>query len=167
MASLIIQEVCRKQADENTIYHCLYGYFFLKKTKKELAKIYNKNRMTISRWIFKYENEGTCSNFKDKRKHELKKFTSEHHNWIVALFQRSPLHYLEEAKFDFKRKFNLEISASSICRILASYGYTWKVIERRAIQIKNVEIINYFNEIGCISWDLSSLLFLDEVSFDH
>lgn len=165
--SMIIQEISNRHADSNTIYHCLYGYYFLKKSKSELARIFHKNRLTVSRWINRYEAEGTCSRLKGFKRNELRKFNAEHREWIIQLFNNSPLHYLEEAKRDFQKHFKIIISISTICRILAEYGYTWKSIERRAIYIRDIEIINYYNELSCISWDLSSLLFLDEVSFDN
>ena len=44
---------------------------------------------------------------------------------------------------------------------------TWKCIERRAIQIREDEITRFVRELLSIPWDLSNLVFLDEVSFDN
>lgn len=165
MSLLIQRTTCH--ASENTIYHALYGYYFLKINKLKLAKIYNKNPKTISRWIDRYKKYGYYSKVNRKSRKEYMKFKEDHHDWIIKLYQEHPLFYLNEAKLHFQTRFNLSISVSTICRILAEHGYTWKTIERRAIQIKNSEIINFMNEISSFPWNLNSLLFLDEVAFDN
>lgn len=165
--SLLIQETSEKQADNNTKYHCLYGYYFLKLSRTKLAEIYNKSQRTISRWISRYEEQGTCERKCDKSIENLRKFPEEQRQWIMELYGNSPLLYLSEARNLFIKNFHKEISVSTICRILASYGYTWKVIERRAIQFRNTEVVRYLSELSAIRWILSCLCFLDEVSFDN
>lgn len=98
---------------------------------------------------------------------KLVKFNAEHRDWIVNLYQNDPTIFLHEAKALFIRKFLMDISASSICRILHMAGYTWKTLERRAIQIREDDITRFFFELSAIPWDLSSLVFLDEVAFDN
>ncbi|KAH9151897.1 hypothetical protein AeRB84_005599 [Aphanomyces euteiches] len=44
---------------------------------------------------------------------------------------------------------------------------TWKVLERRAIQIRMNDIVRFTEEVNSINWNLHSLQFLDEVSFDN
>lgn len=46
-------------------------------------------------------------------------------------------------------------------------GLTWKVLERRAIQINNEEILRFTKELHSFPWILQNLVFLDEVSFDN
>lgn len=165
--SILIAQTSKRHASENTIYHALYGYYFLKIGKSELANIYNKNIRTITRWVDRFEKEGTYSRLKRRDRKEYRKFNPEHHDWIIKLYQEHPLYYLDEAKKRFQVRFNMFISVSTICRILAEHGYTWKAIERRAIQINNANIIDFMNEISSFTWDLNCLLFLDEVAFDN
>jgi hypothetical protein len=44
---------------------------------------------------------------------------------------------------------------------------TWKVLERRAMQINQADIYRYFNELLLYPWILENLVFIDEVSFDN
>lgn len=162
--SLILHKTSKKHASSDVVYYCLYGYFFLGERKSNLAKIYNKNKSTISRWIKQYLEDGFYSRSESQK---LAKFNDEQRNWLLNLYNKNPMLYLHEAKHFFIRKFQIPISASSICRILHHAGYTWKTLERRAIQIREDDITRFFFEMSSIQWDFSSLTFLDEVSFDN
>lgn len=163
----IIRETEHKHASENTVYHCLYSYYYLAKSKADLAKIFNKNEKTISRWVSRYEADGTFSRITKENNEELQKFTEKHRDWIANYYKQYPLKTLDEAKQEFEANFQVEISKSTLCRILADKGFTYKKIERRAIQIRTANIIDYFNEMSSFYWCLSCLTFLDEISFDN
>lgn len=75
--------------------------------------------------------------------------------------------YLEEAKYQFKLHFNDTICTSHICSILHQNNMSWKTLEKRAIQIRDSEIIKFYTELNSIDWDLSNLVFLDEVAVDN
>ena len=47
-----------KHAHQNTVYHCLYGYYRLGCKRTQLARLYNKSQRTISNWIKTYETHG-------------------------------------------------------------------------------------------------------------
>lgn len=162
--SMILYKTSKQHASSDVVYYCLYGYFFLGERKSKLARMYNKNKSTICRWIKKYLENGFYSRSETRK---LAKFNDEQQQWLLNLYNKKPTIYLHEAKFYFVRKFQVPISASSICRILHHAGYTWKTLERRAMQIKEDDISRFFFEISAIQWDLSALTFLDEVSFDN
>ncbi|KAI9347413.1 hypothetical protein DFJ73DRAFT_777509 [Zopfochytrium polystomum] len=109
--SLIIQAVKHEHPSTNTIYHCLYGYYFKGLSKAHLSRLYGKSPSTIANWINKFEENG-----------------------------EGPILHLDEAVKRFQERFGVLISVSSVCRILHESGLTWKVLERRAIQINVVEI---------------------------
>lgn len=67
----------------------------------------------------------------------------------------------------FFQEFHLEISTSSISTILSEAGLTWKVLERRAIQIQIEDVLRFCNELSSFSWFLENLVFLVEVGFDN
>lgn len=165
MANVILQNVEHKHASTNTKYHCLYDYYFLGITRAQLAVIYRKSKSTISSWVEDYEENGLLS-FK-QREHVFRKFSVHHRQWIVALYYRNPVLYLEECRDLFYQKYQIKISGSSICRILHSGGLTWKTLERRAIQIKEHEILRFCSEMSSFDWDIYHLVFLDEVSLDN
>lgn len=75
--------------------------------------------------------------------------------------------YLEEAKYQFQLHFNDTISTSHICQILHQNNMSWKTLERRAIQIRDSEIVKFHAELNAIDWDYSNLVFLDEVAIDN
>ena len=71
-----MQEAVTKQhAHPNTVFHCLYGYYNLGYSRKDLARVYNKTKKTISNWIQVYEATGT---FQRVQTTADKKFTAEH-----------------------------------------------------------------------------------------
>lgn len=156
----------KKQASENTIYHVLHGYFFRGIQIKVLAETYSKDRTTISRWIKRYEDQGHIT-----RKKSLlatyRKFDENQRAWLVDLFKARPVLHQNEAAMLFFQKFHAEISTSSISTILSEAGLTWKVLERRAIQIQLEDVVRFTNELLCFPWFLENLVFLDEVGFDN
>lgn len=81
----LIHKTSKKHASSDVVYYCLYGYFFLGMRKAELAKTYNKNITTISRWIKKYMEEGFYSRSETKK---LAKFHSEHREWLLELYNK-------------------------------------------------------------------------------
>lgn len=159
--SLILHKTSKIHASSDVVYYCLYGYFFLGERKSKLAITFNKSKSTISRWIKQYRDNGFYSRSETQK---LAKFNEEHRNWLLNLYNKNPTIYLHEAKIYFIRKFQIPISASSICRILHQAGYSWKTLERRAIQVREDDITRFFFEMSSIQWDLSALMFLDEVS---
>lgn len=162
----IINTVQKHQASQNTIYHALFGFYFKGMTIKDLAETYHKDRTTISRWIKSYEENGEVI----RKKSVLtlyRKFDVPQRTWIVNLYKERPILHQNEAALLFFKEFQIQISTSSICTILAEAGLTWKVLERRAIQIQLADIIRFFNELSSFPWALENLIFLDEVGFDN
>lgn len=163
--SNIIERV-NKHASEDTIYHALYGFYFQGISIKALAQINHKDYSTISRWIKSYEEKGEVT----QRKSVLanyRKFDVNQRTWLVDLYKERPILYQHEAAQSFLEKFQVQISTSSISTILSEAGLTWKVLERRAIQIQMDDIIRFCNELASIPWLHENLVFLDEVGFDN
>lgn len=164
MVNILWQSVFHQHASLNTRFHCLYGFFFLGLSRKELAHIYGKHKSTISEWISAYNRNDSLT--KSERKIVYKKFGIQKRQWLINLYIKEPVLFLDEAQKKFVSHFAMPISRSSIVRILHTAGMSWKVIERRAIQIRHDEIKRYYRELTCFNWDLHQLVFLDEVSFD-
>ncbi|XP_058827638.1 uncharacterized protein LOC131687566 [Topomyia yanbarensis] len=161
----ILRKVRHQHASANTVYHCLYDYYYLGVRKDILSKIYSKHRTTISNWIRKYEEHAFFS--RKERAIVYLRFKPEQRRWLVNLYESCPIIYLDEAKSEYERKFYQTISTSSISRILHAEGMSWKVLERRAIQLRMMDIYRFVSDMAIVSWDIHCLLFLDEVSFDN
>lgn len=161
----ILQEVKGKQAHQNTMYHALYDYYVLNYDRAAIAKIFGKTKASIGNWINRYEKYGHLHRTKSKEV-VYKKFGQKKREWIVQLYKKQPLMYLDEAGLEFLTTFGMKISASSISIILHEAGMTYKVIERRAKEIQLADVMRFCDEMQKINWTWEQLLFLDEVSLD-
>lgn len=165
MANLVIQNVRHRHASENTVYHALYAHYFLGIPKLEIAKLYGKAPSTIWEWFSKFEMNGCVQ--RKKREQVYKKFGIQMRQWLVDLYRREPILFLDEAKIKFQLHFHSTISVASIWVILQESGFSWKTIERRAIQIREDEIVRFTREMLAVPWELFNIVFLDEVSFNN
>ncbi|KAG3021028.1 hypothetical protein JG687_00014826 [Phytophthora cactorum] len=133
-----MQEAVPKQhAHPNTVLHCLYGFYNLGYSRKELARVYHKSETTTGNWIRVYEATGT---FERARKASDKKFSSDYRAWLFDFYGKHPLAYLDEAQEAFVHAHHITISKSSVWRIIQEYGLTGKVLERRTMHIKERDI---------------------------
>lgn len=161
-----MSNVKKNHASENTKYHCLYDYYFLGMKKIKLAKIYCKSPVTISQWIQQFEKNRTLKR-QTARKTVYKKFSAEKREWLVNRYKVHPVMFHDEAAEVFYRKFLIKISSSTISTILHEASLSYKVLERRAIQIQLAEIHRFCTELRSFPWLLENLVFIDEVSFDN
>ncbi|RHY83003.1 hypothetical protein DYB35_013055, partial [Aphanomyces astaci] len=157
-----IEAIVSRHATSNTVIHCLYGYFFLGIKKSQLAVIYHKNEKTIGNWIQRYTDTGAYSRTKTQTN---RTFSQQEKAWIISHYQVHPLTFLDEAKVAFLQRFQHSISVSYIWSIIHQHGMTWKVLERRAIQINEQDICRFVSEMD--RWSQRNIVFLDEVSFDN
>ncbi|POM61665.1 Choline/Carnitine O-acyltransferase, partial [Phytophthora palmivora] len=86
-------------------------------------------------------------------------------NWLQTYYETGVFQH--EARDAFRRAHGTEIFKTSVCRIIHSLGLTWKVLERRAIHIKELDVFGFVEELDHINWSHQNLVFLDEVSFDN
>lgn len=156
----------RTQAHPNTIYHCLYNYFFCGKSKKELTKIFAKSKSTIDTWIRDFRSN-TSPARKKLTKRVFRKFGLERRSWLVNLYEKQPILYLHEAAQLFYEEFHTKISPSSVSVILYEAGLSYKVLEYRARQIQTTDILRFCEDLLTIPWILDNLVFIDEVSFNY
>lgn len=163
--SNIIDSV-NKHANKNTIHHVLYGYYFRGMSMKDLSEIYHKDGSAISRLIKRYEEEGDVERKKSVTA-MYRKFSEDERMWLVNLFNDQPILHQNEAALLFFQQFHLQISTSSISAILSEAGLTWKVLERRAIQIQIEDILRFCDKLSSFPWLLKNLVFLDELGFDN
>eukprot|EP00644_Phytophthora_capsici_P012448 jgi/Phyca11/121923/e_gw1.46.357.1 len=155
-----MEEAATKQhAHPNTVFHCLYGFYYLGYSRQDLARVYNKNIKTIGNWIKVYQSTGT---FERAKSTTDKKFTKDHRQWICDFYSEKPLAYLDEAQHAFQHAHHISISKSSVWRIIHDCGLTYKVLERRAMHIKEQDVFRFVEELSNIDWTHHNLIFLDE-----
>lgn len=130
----------------------------------ELAKIYGKERRTVASWIEKFKESGVFR--RKEREIVYKKFGREKRNWLIDLYKKNPVMFLDEARDAFCKRFRMTISASYVSVILHEAGLCWKTLEKRATQIRMDDVYRYFTELNTIPWLNHNLVFLDEVSID-
>jgi transposase len=159
-SSRVIRAVHHEQASENTIYNAVYMFLYGRKTKKELAELFHKSPTTIANWIRKVLETGSAVRASNDEMDGVK-FTAFMKNWIIEQYKVNPLVFFDECKVIFERTFGITISLSTIGRTLRDAGYTLKVVERRAIQIR------YNAELATLPWNMESLVFIDESGMDN
>ncbi|KAK1945449.1 hypothetical protein P3T76_002497 [Phytophthora citrophthora] len=140
------EAVTRQHAHPNTVFHCLYGFYCLGYTRKELARMYLKTVETV----------GVMKGLR----------------WRIASGCAATLqiaHFLtwDEAQAAFEDTHHITISISSVWRLIHECGLTRKVLERRAMPIKEADVFCFVEELGNINCSHANLVFLDEVSFDN
>ncbi|ETV91078.1 hypothetical protein H310_14241 [Aphanomyces invadans] len=141
--------VTKQHAHPNTVFHCLYGFFNLGYTRHQLAAVYNKSERTIGNWIRVYQEMGT---YERSNGTVDRKFTVAQRLWLRDFYERRPLAYLDEAQAEFKRVHHMDISKSTVWRIIPDFGLTWKVLERRAMHIKEKNVFRFVKEMDSIDW---------------
>ncbi|TPX67036.1 hypothetical protein CcCBS67573_g07622 [Chytriomyces confervae] len=128
--------------------------------------MFGKVGSTITHWIQQYEEGGGTD--RAQRETVYKKHGPERRQWLVDLYRKRPVLLLKEAKDLYALQFpGSTVSTSTISYILKEAGLTWKVLERRAIQISQADIVRFTEELMDLPWILENLVFLDEVSFDN
>ncbi|KAH9123906.1 hypothetical protein LEN26_002290 [Aphanomyces euteiches] len=137
---MILRHVQHKHASKNTIMHALFIYYFLGAKCVVIARLFRKSMSTISSWIERYEN---TSDYNRKVATVVGSFSDEHKHWVVSYYKANPVAYLDEAKRAFETHFKKYISVTTVWRIIHSFGLTWKVLERRAIQGRQDDVFRF------------------------
>eukprot|EP00734_Pompholyxophrys_sp_LG126_P000466 Pompholyxophrys_sp_v1_NODE_203_length_1199_cov_3.503497.p1 type:complete len:199 gc:universal NODE_203_length_1199_cov_3.503497:133-729(+) len=163
----IFQSVFNEQAPEAVRVHAVYGVKILKKTVEEISYIYGKHERTIFRWCERFEKTGGVQKRKRATDTPSRKLKPEHCEWIINFIKKEPLSYLHEISSAFRSEFSLDISSSSVFRIIEENGFTNKCVERRAMEISEMEIARYTHEINLLKVKPDQLLFIDEMSTDN
>ena len=154
------------QATREVKLHAVYVVLFLGFPLRVCALLFGKSKSTISNWVAQYKKEGDCH--RKVQKSNATKLFDYHRSWIVNfVLHVDPLAYLHEVRSEFQKVHGFYISLSCISRLLMEEWITKKVIERRAMEIRQVEIARFTIEVCEISPLFEQLLFMDEMSTDN
>ncbi|KAG6942212.1 hypothetical protein JG687_00019194 [Phytophthora cactorum] len=150
------EAVTSQHTHPNSVFHCLYGFYCLGYSRKELARIYHKSIKTIGNWINVYERIGT---YQRAEASSTRVFTKAHRKWLCEFYTEQPLAYLDEAQEAFLKAHQMSISKSSVWRILHDCGFTRTVLERRAMHIKEKDVFRFVEELSSIDWCHQNIVF--------
>ena len=93
-------------------------FFFMGLSGSDLALYFNKCPTTISSWINQFQKGQGLIRL--KRTQFNKKFGKEKREWIIDLYKKKPVLYLDEAAYKFRKQFHIKISTSYLRPILFS-----------------------------------------------
>ncbi|CAK4292824.1 unnamed protein product [Aphanomyces euteiches] len=141
---MIIDAVVHQHASPNTVLHLLYIYYYKNIAKVRLAELFHKDPSTVANWIKRYEETGAVDR---KSKCGISRFSEAQKRWLIQYFHIKPLSFLDEVKYAFEREFHQTIAISTVWQTIHDFGMTWKVLERRAIQVKENDILRFVMEL--------------------
>uniref|UniRef100_A0A336K8E8 CSON004840 protein n=1 Tax=Culicoides sonorensis TaxID=179676 RepID=A0A336K8E8_CULSO len=146
-----------KRTEGKTSSHKYIVPFSENRTK--IGETFGKSVTTIGSWIDRYETKRNL--YKEKLvKIVYNKFGVSKRQWIVELFKKQPMLHLDEASLEYFCAFGDKISASSISLALNEVGMTYKVIERRAKEIRFNDVMRFCDEMEQINWSCEQSVFL-------
>ena len=157
--------LAKRQLSEDSkticVHAVLVGY-----RKSLLIDIFRTSKASLNKWIKRFKDTGSVTK---KRKTTIpKKFQQKHMDFIILIVEKNPLFTLFQIKQQFERYFTtITISVSTVWRILIRNNYSYKVLQRRAIDIKLAAITSFTEELNNLSPLPEQLLFLDEMSLDN
>eukprot|EP00733_Pompholyxophrys_punicea_P001270 Pompholyxophrys_punicea_v1_NODE_589_length_1632_cov_10.899176.p1 type:complete len:364 gc:universal NODE_589_length_1632_cov_10.899176:496-1587(+) len=164
-ANPIFQVVLHSQATNEVRLHAVYAAEICGYSLEHVAKIFGKDPTTIGRWVARFREEGHVERVVPQRR--FLKFLPYYREWVANLINGDPLLFLTEIQERFHKNFLVSISVSSLWKIIHEAGFTKQVIERRALEISNIEVARFANDINLISPLPEQLCFLDEMSTDN
>ncbi|OWZ13831.1 hypothetical protein PHMEG_00012780 [Phytophthora megakarya] len=140
----------QQHAHPNTVYHCLYAYYKFGYSKQHLAHVFIKSLRTLSNWIKTYEDMGVFQRCLNKLFPLINA-----NGWSIST-KNTPSRIWTKPKKPSRACIGSRYRKLP-SGIIHESGLTWKVLERRAMYIKEQGIFRFTEE----------LIFLDEVSFDN
>merc|ERR1712137_1098698 len=152
---------------ESCKIHAVYCVLALHFKKSDISYVYQVDKSSINRWIKNFKETGSPS--RKQHKAVSSRFKEYHKASVVRFINSNPLLTLYELKLRVEEEYKSEklfLSPSSVWRILVEKGYSYVVMERRALQSKRSMILAYTLEINSLTPLVEQLLFLDEMSID-
>eukprot|EP00732_Lithocolla_globosa_P002706 Lithocolla_globosa_v1_NODE_1873_length_2282_cov_108.426325.p1 type:complete len:360 gc:universal NODE_1873_length_2282_cov_108.426325:102-1181(+) len=162
----ISQAVFREQATEAVKLHAVYAAVFLGYPQYHVAELYGKSPSAISKWVSRWEREGSLERHKPDTQ-RFRKLLVCHREWVISFVKKSPLSYLHEICQQFHDIWGMEMSSTSAFVILEEAGYSLLVLERRAMEISFDDVVRFMMEVNALCPLPHQLCFLDEMSTDN
>ena len=129
----------------------------------EIASNLNVSVSTVSRIITLFTNTGNVTPRKKACRINFS-FTPEQELYIIGLIFEHPSMYLDEIVHEIEEFLRIEVSLSTVCRLLKRYGITRKkvrqVAQQRCYTLRGMYFAHIYN------FDTEMLVWLDETGTD-
>lgn len=142
------------------------SYYNLKKTKiKDLISIFNISKGSLYNWLKDY-NLGTLSEKKSYTKRS--KYTTDMRNYIKKYVIHRKIFNYKKLISQLKRKFNIEMSKSSLYIILKDLKITCKRMKKKMVYGNKLKLKEKRKEFQdkIKNTDLDNIICIDETSVD-
>eukprot|EP00732_Lithocolla_globosa_P004286 Lithocolla_globosa_v1_NODE_3889_length_1557_cov_27.918775.p1 type:complete len:387 gc:universal NODE_3889_length_1557_cov_27.918775:336-1496(+) len=153
-------------ASDDLKIHAVYAVVYLGCPQNLVAHMFNYSTKSISTWVSEF-NSGKMFEERDRARPGSRMYNDDHRKWVLNYVNKDPLAYIREIKVAFRDHFHTPISDTTILRILHDAGLCKKVLEQRALEIREEEIARFTREVNCVHPLPYQLLFLDEMSTDN
>ena len=119
---------------------------------------------TVFNVLKKFEQTGNVEAKKPRCRPECCKLDGHHQLYIIGLILDNPSMYLSELCSEIKSITGVEVSPSTVCKLLSNYGFTRKKIQHVALQ-QSIEYRGGFISDIC-SYQKEMIVWVDETGCD-
>ena len=120
---------------------------------------------TAHRIFKRFQETGDLAAHEIARRPDVRKLDKNAEILAIGIILGNPRLYLSEVCSEIKVATEIEISPSTVCRLLAGYGFTRKKIQRIAKQRSSDLRAQYFAWV--LQFDVNMLVFIDETGCDR
>ena len=131
----------------------------------KIAQNLNIASSTAHRIYKRFEETGEVEGKKPQSRENLRKLSVRDELFIIGLILGNPVLYLEEICREVDKVLGKQVSAPTVCRLLAGYGFTRKKVQAIAKQRSDKFRGAFIAEMHCYSRD--QLVWVDEMGCDR
>ena len=132
---------------------------------RQIALNLNISCSTAQTTFKRFERTGTVSRKEQRCRKELRSLSDTDELHIVGLVLKCPSMYLQELCTEIQHLTGKQVSAPTVCRLLARHGFTRKKIQKVAMQRSITLRAEFMAKMSLYNRDL--LVWVDETGSDH
>jgi transposase len=162
------QVVFGMQSSREVKLYTIYMVEYIGLSIRGVAHLFGKSPSSIQRWLERFRETGDVVRKYSAPPENTVKMEPAQQRWVLNyVLSVDPLSYLHEIREAFVEKFHFSVHCCTLSRFLASEQITKKVIERRAMQIRETDVSRFVLEVNSLRPFHQQLTFLDECSMDN
>ena len=163
--------VNRRHASVEVKCHAVYAVLFKGMKQNLVAKVFNKSKGTISKWVKSYKKNPRTFGSVLPRGMNKQKIYPHHLEWIIQFVSENPESFLEEIQIAFASRWGFRPGIPTLFEHLSGSGFVKKRIERQSKEIRWYDIQRFSAELNFqiseCGFQTTQLLFLDEMAIDN